>query len=258
LTNANNKYLYQYSICTLVSDATTYHQMKTSFENNLFNSNNSEFLIVDNIDKNNMDAYEAITYFLKKAQGQFIIICHQDITVLEPETKLQEILNNMQEAYPHWAILGNAGAKHIKGVVKHITNPNGSIDKIETDAVEVKSLDENFLIIKNQAQLCISNNMKGFHFYGTDLCIQANLKGYSCFVISFMLQHHSNGNFNSSFFKAKNEFISNYTNKIKPQFIETTCARLFLGGNKLQSICGNTKIVFFVIKLYYKYFYRAK
>ncbi len=55
--------------------------------------------------------------------------------------------------------------------------------------IRVGSLDENFIVVKRQANLALSHDMSGFHLYGTDLCIIADILGRTSYVVDFHLCH---------------------------------------------------------------------
>ncbi len=244
-------YTLKYSICTLVTDLTEYEEMKNSFLQNGFSD--CEFLIADNSKGNTSNAYQAIRKFFNTAQGQYLIICHQDILVKSNVSQLEKCLSELNSKYPLWAIAGNAGGKHIKGVVKNLINHDNSVSTYKPLPVRVYSVDENFIVVDKQKFSSISNNLDGFHFYGTDMCLLADIQGYESYVIDFMLHHKSPGNFNADFYIQKNKFQTKYARALRGRFIETTCARLFLSGNQIKNYFYNSTLVFFCVKTYYKF-----
>ena len=76
--SAEKKYAGLFSICTIVNNQEEYNLMKESFIKKNFTSN-TEFLIADNTAGNNFNAYTAIKRFLQDADGQYLIIVHQDV-----------------------------------------------------------------------------------------------------------------------------------------------------------------------------------
>lgn len=252
-TNVNDlpSYKLKFSICTLVTDLVEYEEMKNSFLQHGFND--CEFLIADNSKGNTFDAYQAIRKFFNTAQGQYLIICHQDILIRSSVSQLEKCLTELNNKHPLWAIAGNAGGKHIKGVVKHLINHDNSTSTYTPLPVRVYSVDENFIVIDKQKFSSVSKDLNGFHFYGTDMCMLADIQGYESYVIDFMLHHKSAGNFNADFYTQKNKFQAKYTKALRGRFIESTCARLFLSGNKLKNYFFNSTFVFFCVKTYYKF-----
>lgn len=241
----------KFSICTLVTNLVEYEEMKNSFLQ--YGFNDCEFLIADNSKGNKNNAYQAIRKFFNTASGQYIILCHQDILIKSNVSQLEKCISELNTIHPLWAIAGNAGGKHIKGVVKNLINHDKSTSTYSPLPVRVYSVDENFILIDKQKFTSISNDINGFHFYGTDLCLLADIQGYEAYVVDYMLYHKSPGNFNSEFYAQKNKFQTKYTAALRGRFIESTCARLFLSGNKLKNYIYNSSLVFFCVKTYHKF-----
>ena len=57
----------------------------------------------------------------------------------------------------------------------------------------MSALDKNFLVVRRDANLAVSADLKGFHLHGTDICIVARLLGYTAYVVDFQLRHVSSG-----------------------------------------------------------------
>ena len=70
---------FRFSICTLVSKPDEYREMVESFIQAGFDRVQCEYLCIDNSSQNTFDAFSGLNQFLRKAQGEYIIICHQDI-----------------------------------------------------------------------------------------------------------------------------------------------------------------------------------
>ncbi|WP_345979940.1 hypothetical protein [Sulfurimonas sp. HSL3-2] len=223
-----------FSICTLVTDLSEYHQMCESFRNAGFSNENSDFIYINNTNGNKYDAYEGIRKFLNFSKNKYIIICHQDILLKfdNYDTLLKRIeeVNNLDK---NWAILGNAGHCSFNDFRLRITDPYGENRYQGPLPAQVYDLDENFILIKNSAQLSLSNNISGFHFYATDLCIIADILGFSTYVIDFHLYHKSGGSCNPSFFQAKKKLIQKYTYAFRPRYMKTTCTKFFISGHSI-------------------------
>ncbi len=245
-------YSLQYSICTVVNNLAEYAEMKYSFAENGF-QNNCEYLIADNSRGNQYDAYQAIRKFFQVAKGRYLIICHQDIIIKDPKSILDKAISELNQLDNNWAIAGNAGGKHFRGVVKNIINPDLSVSTYPKLPVKVFSVDENFLVIDAQKCMAISNDLRGFHFYGTDLCLIADILGYNSYVINFMLHHKSPGNFDEKFYQSKSAFKKKYSRALRQRFIESTCTRMYISGSLFKNWLLNTKAVFFLVKTYHKF-----
>lgn len=128
----------------------------------------------------------------------------------------------------NWAILANCGFKDFNKVALRITDPLGKDRNYGPFTSKVKSIDENFILVKNEANLALSNNIGGFHFYGTDLCIIAEILGYNAYVIDFHIHHKSGGNPNQSFYDNKNRFIRKYQSILGIKSIRTPVTPLIM------------------------------
>jgi hypothetical protein len=244
-----------FSICTIVTKQNEYNNMKTSFEQKGF-TNDCEYLWVDNTKENVYDAYQAIKYFLNTANGKYVLIVHQDVLCSDEKVKLINILNDLEAKDSSWAIVGNAGARGYHQAILHI-NTAGQIETTENLPCLVQSLDENFLLIKASARLTISNDITGFHLYGTDLCIIANFLGYTCYVIPFMVKHLSTGNL-TDLAKYVNPFVTKYAKKFQGRFVQTTCTRFYLSNSALKNKLYNSSFIFFFIKAWQRFKYNKE
>lgn len=242
---AEKKYARLFSICTIVNNWEEYQLMKQSFINKGF-SGNCEYLVANNTDKNNFDAYTAIRRFLQDAVGQYIIIVHQDVRCIDNSGELLASLNSLENKDSLWAICGNAGANGYKNFIINMDD-NGKVKKSAGLPARVTSLDENLLIIKSDCHLTLSADLKSFHFYGTDLCIIADFLGYNCYVINFMVTHLSSGNL-EQMDAYKPTFINTYGRKFRERFVQTTCTKFYLSDSASKNSFYNKSFVFFWVK----------
>ncbi len=242
-------YEQAFSICTIVTNNDDYQLMKESFVQQGFDEG-CEYLVADNIAVNKFNAFQAIRRFIKEAQGEYIVIVHQDVRCHDNIVKLKNILGKLQQKDHKWAVCGNAGASGYKQLYYHLDN-NGDIKTSNNLPARVYSLDENLLIIKNSAGLTISSDLEDFHLYGTDLCIIADFLGYSCYVVDFMVTHLSEGNL-VQLDKHVPAFIEAYSHKLRERFVQTTCTKFYLGGNKITNNVVNSAPVFFWIKAWHR------
>jgi hypothetical protein len=245
-------YNYRYSVCTLVTRREEYQEMLNTFIQVGFTTDICEYLMIDNSEVNIMDAYEGINSFLQYATGEYIIICHQDILLTETSTQaiLDKRIDEMNNLDPQWAILGNAGAsaKLYDRLAIHIAYPDGSIVKKGQLPQLVCSVDENFVIVKNSANLSLSSDIGGYHLYGLDICHIAAALGYHAYVIDFLLIHKSRGNVDASFNKALNRLEEKYVAFTKGRYINTNIARFYLSGSKFWNNVYDSRIVRRVLK----------
>jgi hypothetical protein len=250
-----------FSICTLVTQKDEYQEMLDSFIKKGFSTAICEYLYVDNTKGCTYDAYEGINLFLQKAQGEYIIVCHQDIIIHDNDKNdLLLLIDEVNYKDPNWAILANAGGINLKWIATHITEVEKG-EKIYKEVhlpLRVKTVDENFIIVKKSANLALSRDLKGFHLYGTDICLIADILGYSCYVIGFNIIHKSNGKVDQSFYESKNNILKKYRKAFRNRFISTTITRFNLNGNKPLALILNSMPVLFFVRQFYKFATKRK
>lgn len=250
---ANGPVLPKFSICTLVTDWNLYQQMLDSFMEAGFTVDIAEYLYIDNRVTNTIDAYDGINKFLSIAQGRYVILCHQDILLgYDRIEQLEKCISQLNDLDPNWALLGNAGGVHIGRLALRISDPHCANIRTGGLPAKVQSLDENFILIRKDANLGTSRDLSGFHLYGLDLCLLSVIRGYSAYVVDFHLRHLGPGKFNEDFHVCKNLLIKKYQKILPWKFYQTTCIFLYLSGNSiLNRILNNPQI----IKLITKYFF---
>ena len=239
-------YRYRYAVCTLVTDQAEYGGMVKSFIAGGFTTDICEYLAVDNSKTNTADAYVGINRFLKQAQGEYIIICHQDVLLTQGVGRhlLDQRISEMSALDPKWAVLGNAGAsgRLYKRLAIKIAYPDGFIDIKGTLPQQVCSIDENFMLLKNEANLALSGDIGGYHMYGLDICMVARLLGYTCYVIDFLLLHNSKGNPDKVFKETVKNVRLKYIRFMKGRYISTTIARFYLSGSVIKNALFDTRV----------------
>jgi len=167
------------------------------------------------------------------AKGRYIIICHQDIVLLNDNlAQLENCIAELNKLDPKWALLGNAGGKSLGYTSLRLTDPHGD-HNTGGFPMKVQSLDENFILIRKDANLGASSDLEGFHFYGFDLCLVAAMRGYSAYVVDFHLQHLSPGKISQDFIKCKTRLIRKYQQLFSGNFFQTTCTSFYISGNAM-------------------------
>ncbi|MGO9293947.1 MAG: hypothetical protein ACLP52_08720, partial [Streptosporangiaceae bacterium] len=112
----------RFSICTLVTRCSEYAEMVHSFVSHGFTPVDCEFLYLDNSKSNSFDAFRGYNLFLSEARGDFIVLCHQDILLLEDgRAELQHRLDELTAHDPEWALCGNAGGVAFTRLAKRIS-----------------------------------------------------------------------------------------------------------------------------------------
>jgi len=189
----------------------------------------TEYLLIDH-SRTGVDCYQALREFAAKAQGELIIVSHDDISfkgltfldlILEIEKALQQD--------PRVAVYGIAGCTEGFRDVGHFRDATTEHRWGFVNEEKVISLDEVFLVIRNGQGIGVSEELSGFHLYGTDLCLNAGRAGKACRVIDFPVIHHSEGKIDGGFFKAKDAFEDHLRNIGEERVIKTTCSYLYGG-----------------------------
>lgn len=185
----------KYSLCTLVTKPIEYQEMIEAFAAKGFKADDCEYLHIDNSNRNELDAFSGYNRFLSVARGQYIILLHQDLVLLaDDRARLDACLSELSEVDPAWGLCGNAGASDGNRVAYRISDP---LLKKDSEGgpfpVKVMSLDENFIVVRRAANLALSRDLSGFHWYGSDLCLIADVLGWNAYVIDFHLFHKSGG-----------------------------------------------------------------
>jgi hypothetical protein len=220
-----------YSICSLVTNVEEYNEMVASFISGGFTSEDCEFLYIDNSRGNKADAYMGYNEFLSGAQGDYIILCHQDILLkFDRRPDLERQIAAVEAVDPAWGLLGNAGGNLLGMAAGRVSHPLVESSPRVHQPWAARSLDENFILVRRRANLGVSRDLQGFHFYGTDICTIARIMGWSAWVVDFHLFHKSTGSFSEAFYTAKREVEEKYRAAMAGHFVQTTCAAVALGG----------------------------
>lgn len=252
----------KYSICTLLTEKAQYIDALASFRTAGFVEPECEFLYIDNTAANKYDAYAGVNQFLQKSQGDYIILCHQDLILhADNREKLDQVIDDITRLDPGWALLGNAGGTVPGQQAYHLTEYTGEEKhylRRGTFPAKAYSLDENFIVVRKSANLGASHDLEGFHLYGTDLCMIARILGYSAYVVDFHLWHLGGASLKppatggthatSTFDKTRQNLINKYQRVCSPRFIQTTCTIFYVSASRLKNYLFNRKHVFSIQK----------
>ena len=212
--------LIKYSFCTLVTNIAEYREMIAGLPAKGFTQADCELLYLDNSQENRFDAYAGYNRFLQAARGEYIVLCHQDIVLIDDgRAELDALLADLTRRDPDWAVCGNAGATASGGYAVRITDPRSSDMRVGGPfPAPVISVDENFIIVRREANLALSHDLTGYHWYGSDICIVADILGWTSYVIDFHLRHKSGGTPNADF-HAKGQALSRkYARAFRPRW----------------------------------------
>ncbi|MBY0440526.1 MAG: hypothetical protein K2Q25_00030 [Mycobacteriaceae bacterium] len=222
----------RFSICTLVTRHNEYAEMVQSFVDHGFSPTDCEYFYIDNSESNQFDAFRGYNLFLTEARGDFIILCHQDILLLEDgRTELEQQLAELTNRDPEWALCGNAGGISFNHLAIRITDRYGTDQARGHFPARTTALDENFIVIRRDANLAVSHDLDGFHLYGADLCIIADFLGRSAWVIDFHLLHKGIGQADANFYSVRKNVSRKYRRAFRSRWVITTVTYFFLSGS---------------------------
>lgn len=249
----------RYSICTLVTRPSQYAEMLESFRARGFAGPDVEYIYLDNAKSNQYDAYSGINLFLSIARGKYIIVCHQDILLLDDDMKaLDAVLADLESKDPNWAVCGNAGGIHPGRLALRISDPYGEDSRTDNYPVRVDSLDENFIVIRRDANLSLSRDLTGFHMYGADICIIADVLGWTSYVVDFHLRHLSPGTKDRTLMESRAALIRKYSRAFRPRWVTTTCVSFLLGAGEAVGGVVNSRLITKIVVKAGKIFAGAK
>ncbi len=223
------------SVCSLCRSKQTADNLRVQVRS-IFPTD-TELLILDN-SAGEWDCYGAIRHFLKEAQGDLIIVIHDDIEFSDLSASLlleriREVSSKDQAA----SLFGVAGIsiKEQRGI-GHFYDASSEQNWGFHGGGQASSLDECFLVIKNGQGINVSEGLEGYHFYGADLCLNTMRLGLSCYVIDYPLIHKSAGSLNENFFAARDRFEEHLLNQCLDRFVRTTCT-VFYGAQNRRKRC---------------------
>ena len=237
-----------FTIATLVTDDAQYRDMRRSFAAGGFRGDTCEYLFIDNRPNGQRDAvagggqtdaYRGLNALIAAARGRYIVLCHQDVRLLEDDrAALEQRLRDLEETDPAWALAGNAGGIAPGRLALRISDPHGADQAVGMLPARVESLDENFIVVRRAAGLSLSRDLAGFHFYGADIAQVARTLGWHAYVIDFHLRHLSPGRKDRSFFAAEQAFRAKWAAALAPRWVQTTCSLVRLSGARLGHVLG--------------------
>ncbi|MBK9079272.1 MAG: acyl esterase [Hyphomicrobium sp.] len=229
----------RYTIATLVTNPAQYDAMCASFQAGGFDEASCEYIHIDNTETEQTDAYRGLNALLNAARASIVILCHQDVRLLQDgRASLDDRLNALTHRDPTWALAGNAGGVAPGRLALRLTDPHGRDQHTGNLPERVMSLDENFIVVRRDARIGFSNDLSGFHFYGADICLHAQHMGYSAYVIDFHLEHLSPGKKDQSFTAAEQAFARKWSRTLQPRWMQTTCSLIHLSGDPVRQSLG--------------------
>ena len=223
--------LRPFSICTLMTRPDQYAAMLRSYRDAGF-GDDCEYLCIDNSQGNVYDAFSGYNAFLVEAEGEYVILTHQDVELcFDDRAVLEARLHDLTALDPTWGACGNSGGIALGRNAIRITDPHQTDMRMGPFPQRVISLDENFIVVRRSANLCLSRDLAGYHMYGPDLCAMADIAGHHCYVIDFHLRHLSGGTLDASFYDAAARFSKKYARALRSRWLQTSVTEVFLSGS---------------------------
>lgn len=230
-----------FTIATLVTDKPAYRSMRASFAAAGFTGADCEYIYIDNTTAPQVCAYAGLNRALSTARGRHVILCHQDVRMIpggDDRAALEARLDELSERDADWALVGNAGGVAPGRLAVRISDPHGAGRHVGDLPAVVTTLDENFIVVRYAANLGLSRDLTGFHFYGSDLCLSAATLGWRAYVIDFHIEHLSPGHRSPDFEAGREAFRAKWSNAFRPRWLQTTCALLRIDGEPLRRLLG--------------------
>jgi len=247
-----------FSICTLMTQPMEYQEMIESFLLAGFRPDTCEFLYINNTAAIQVDAFTGLNRLMQSAQGQYIILCHQDVLLnFDKRDALVSRIDELNRIDPSWAVFGNAGVDRngtVHACISHPCKINTINDHLTEKFFAGKlpsrcdALDENFLVVKRSTKLRFSADLTGFHFYGTDICQIANALGFSAWVVDFHLLHKSRGRIKKDFYYSARNMEIKLKKRHRSEYLQTIIAKLYLGENSLKSRLSEYRLLHYMKK----------
>jgi len=233
-----------FSVVTLVATKQNYDRMRASFAQHGFDATGTQYIAIDNTSGNAVDGYGALYSVVDRITGRYVVLTHDDVELVSDGfDTLKALVEDLEDADPHWMIAGNAGATDTLRLARHIDDPVLS-ERIGPQPVRVVSLDENFLVMPRTRLPFPSLELGGFHLFATDMCLQARARGGSAYVVPFLLHHHSSGAVDATYHAAAAAIESFWSARGVSGVVRTPSTFLFFGrkGTLLRPIVAAARL----------------
>jgi hypothetical protein len=219
----------RFSICTIVNRPAQYAEMVKSFQAGGFTAAaGCEYLYLDNSSSNQYEAYSGYNFFLRFARGKYLILCHQDVFLIEDGIdRLNKVIGELDALDPTWGLFGNSGYYWPNRKVIRIRDLAGENQSVGGPFPrKCHSLDENFIVVRADANLALSSDLTGFHLYATELCLVAAGLGYHSYVVDFFLHHAGDAIMDRTYGLIRSAMIRKYSHMSGMRLVRTPCSDL--------------------------------
>lgn len=235
----------RFSICSVVNDAAQYAEMIQSFQAGGFTAvAGCEFLYLDNRSGNQYEPYSGYNLFLRVARGHYVILCHQDVFLIEDGfDRLNAVIEELDAIDPDWGLFGNSGGYWPCQMAIRIRDKIGD-NQFRGAPLPRRcySLDENFIVVRADANLALSKDLGGFHLYGTELCLVAAALGHHSYVVDFYLYHAGNAIIDKSYGRIRSAMIQKYSRASAPRMLRSPCSEMVFTPWPLLTWLANTRV----------------
>lgn len=180
-----------FQVTTIFNDPVQYAAMRASFAAAGFDESCCDYRAFDNSGGNRDEPYAAFGRAARESNARYLIYCHQDIRLDRGHgcDRLRQVLQELDERHPAWAVAGNAGMDAAHQVVARVHHGGPPLWTSGPLPWPVVSLDENFFVVNGRDNARWSEELAGFHFYGSDVCFHAMARGKGAYIIDFHLTH---------------------------------------------------------------------
>jgi hypothetical protein len=187
-----------------------------------------EYLYLDNSSGNKYESYSGYNLFLRIARGQYVILCHQDVFLIEDGLdRLNEVIEELNTLDLNWGLFGNSGGIWACGSAIRIRDPFGDNQCVGGPFPrKCHSLDENFIVARADANLALSGDLKGFHLYGTELCLVAAALGHQSYVVDFYLYHAGKAKMDPTYELIRSAMIKKYSRGSAMRMVRSPCSEM--------------------------------
>jgi hypothetical protein len=219
----------RFSICTIVNRPAQYAELVKSFQAGGFTTGaGCEYLYLDNSSGNKYEAYSGYNIFLRFSRGKYLILCHQDVSLIEDGfDRLNEVIEELDAHDPNWGLFGNSGVHWPGRQVIRISDHLGKNQLIGGPFPQrCYSLDENFIVVRADANLALSSDLAGFHLYATELCLVAAELGHQSYVVDFHLHHAGEAIMDKAYSQIRSAMIRKYSRMTGMRLVRTPCSDL--------------------------------
>ncbi|MGH8556178.1 MAG: glycosyltransferase [Methylococcales bacterium] len=202
-----------FSIVTLVSNEKIYLEFLNDIKNQDCNFD-YEIIALPNFNNEYSSCAEALNIGLDVAEGEYVLMTHQDLRV--PKNWFKNIMDHIKLLIANdvrFGVLGMAGSwvnDSGEGRVIYLTeNENAHIGTPFENFTYVQCLDELCLIVKRNNEIRFDEaTCDGYYCYGTDLCLNYLSHGYRNVAINAPCTYPSEGYINISDIEKLNKYTS--------------------------------------------------